>query len=68
MTTDIDHPRRPVPLSLAARWCGVKSAWLRSEAEAGRLPGFQAGDRWLFDLVQLEQALALRVREEGRAQ
>ena len=68
MTSETHRPKRPVPLTLAARWCGVRSSWLRSEAKAGRLPGFQAGDRWLFDLAQLEEALAQRVREEGREQ
>lgn len=63
-----EHKRkRPVPLSLAARYCRVKPSWLKAEAEAGRLPGLNAGDRWLFDLPQLEHALAERVRMEGGA-
>jgi hypothetical protein len=62
-----DTPARPVPLSHAARWVGVRSCWLRTEAEAGRLPGFKAGDDWLFDLPRLERALIERVRAEGGA-
>lgn len=65
---EIDNKQnRPVPLSLAARYCRVKPSWLKAEASAGRLPGLNAGDRWLFDLAQLQQALAERVRMEGGA-
>ena len=41
----------------------MKSSWLRAEAEAGRLPGLLAGDRWLFDLAALERALQDRMDE-----
>jgi hypothetical protein len=27
---------------------GVPSQWLREQAEAGRVPGLRAGNRWLF--------------------
>lgn len=27
---------------------GVPSKWLKAEAEAGRVPGLCAGNRWLF--------------------
>ncbi|MCE9589088.1 MAG: helix-turn-helix domain-containing protein [Planctomycetes bacterium] len=33
----------------AARRLGVPVAWLRSEAQAGRVPHLRAGRRWLFD-------------------
>jgi len=59
------HPKRPTPLSRAARLLGIRSDWLRMEAEAGRLPGFLAGDRWLFDLPTLERALHQRVSVAG---
>lgn len=65
MTYETPIPKRPVPLTRAARWLGVRSDWLRLEAEAGRLPGFLAGDRWLFDLAILEQALRQRVSENS---
>ena len=60
-----DPPKRPIQLAHAARLMGVRSEWLRTEAEAGRLPGFKAGDDWLFDLPRLERALIERVRAEG---
>lgn len=46
---------------LAAR-LGIKTAWLRSEADAGRLPHLKAGDRYLFDPHIIEQLLLERAR------
>lgn len=68
MTQETNIQNRPVSLAYAARHCGIKSTWLRTEAEDGRLPGFKAGDRWLFDLPKLENALSERVRREGSVQ
>jgi hypothetical protein len=39
---------RVVPLGVMARLCHVPSRWLRSEAEAGRIPALKAGDRLVF--------------------
>ena len=56
----------PSPLitdtQLAAR-LGVRTAWLRAEAELGRLPFVQAGDRLLFDPVLVERLLLERARK-----
>jgi len=37
-----------VTLGHMARKLGVRTSWLRSEAEAGRIPHLRAGDRLLF--------------------
>ena len=46
-------------LPRAARACGVPAQWLKSEAEAGRVPCLKAGQRYLFNAVALQQALAV---------
>jgi hypothetical protein len=46
-----------VPLGQMARLLGVKGAWLRGEAEAGRLPHLPAGDTILFNPDLVEQLL-----------
>lgn len=68
-TATVARPPGPIlPASHAARRLGLTVRWLTAEAEAGRLPGFKAGNRWLFDLPALERALAERVRQEGGGQ
>jgi hypothetical protein len=47
----------------AARSLGVPQAWLRAEAEAGRVPSIVAGRRRLFDLDQVRRALNERAVE-----
>jgi hypothetical protein len=42
---------------------GVTRAWLKSEAEAGRLPCLRVGRRLLFDADAVEAALLTRARE-----
>ena len=37
-----------VPLGVMARRLHVPPKWLRQEAEAGRIPALQAGDRFVF--------------------
>lgn len=41
---------------------GVPAAWLRREAQAGRVPSLKAGRRLLFDLGDVSAALAARTR------
>jgi hypothetical protein len=36
------------PLRRMAARLGVTSRWLREQAELGKIPGLQAGNRWLF--------------------
>ena len=56
--------REILSLSRAARRFCVTQAWLRAEAEAGRVPHLRAGTRYLFDNGALAEALAMRA---GRA-
>lgn len=39
------------------------SAWLRAEAEAGRIPALQVGAKWMFDEQAVAAELARRARE-----
>jgi hypothetical protein len=43
-----NEPRGLLPLRRAARQVGVPAKWLREQAEAGKVPGLRAGNRWLF--------------------
>lgn len=45
------------PLQVAAMKLGVPAAWLKSEAEAARVPCLRAGRRLLFNVEQVERAL-----------
>jgi hypothetical protein len=48
---------------------GLTQAWLKAEADAGRIPCFRAGQRMLFDPEAVEQALLQRARQsESRGQ
>lgn len=44
----INDTPKLVTLGHMARKAGVTTKWLRSEAEAGRVPCLKAGDRLLF--------------------
>jgi excisionase family DNA binding protein len=46
---------------------GVPVAWLRREADAGRLPHLRVGRRRLFDLAVVSQVLAERATRESEA-
>lgn len=62
--------KRLVPDGILARRLRVRAAWLRSEADAGRLPHVKAGDRYLFDPELVERLLLERARQlpgEGEA-
>lgn len=37
-----------LPLRRMATRLGVPSRWLKEQAESGKVPGLQAGNRWLF--------------------
>jgi hypothetical protein len=43
-----------------ARRLGVTAAWLRDEADGGRVPCLPAGKRYLFEPVAVERAIADR--------
>jgi len=45
------------PLKIAASRIGIPASWLKSEAEAGRLPAIRVGKRLLVNVEQVESAL-----------
>ena len=62
-------------LHRAARRIGVTSRWLRTEADAGRIPCLRADGRYLYDIDVVTRALSRRAangeldsreREESR--
>lgn len=57
-----ERGRNLLPLRRMAARLGVPSRWLREQAEAGKVPGLQAGNRWLFDPEVAESAVRLMAR------
>lgn len=51
-----------LPINLVARKLRVPVGWLQSEADSGRVPCLQAGNRTLADPVAVETALLERAR------
>ena len=49
-----------LPLNRMARRVRVTCAWLRDEADAGRVPCLRAGKRYLFSPEAVERVLADR--------
>jgi hypothetical protein len=59
-------PKPPtLPLGPMARIVGVPAAWLRAEAEAGRIPHLRAGKVLQFDPITVERTLLDRAGREG---
>jgi hypothetical protein len=56
-----------LPIGPTARRLHVTVAWLRAEADAGRVPHLRAGDRYLFVPAAVEAALAKRAAETEAA-
>jgi excisionase family DNA binding protein len=56
---------RPISLIPTAKRLGVDAAWLREEAEAGRIPHVQAGRHLLFNIDAVQRVLAERAGREG---
>jgi len=52
-----------VPLNVAARWLRVSVRWLKTEAEAGRIPALFAGNQYVCDFSAVEAALLERARQ-----
>ena len=55
-------------LSRMARRLGVTQQWLRDQADAGKIPCLKAGNRYLFNPVAVQEALATkaaRTRQGG---
>lgn len=54
-----------LPLNRMARRLRVTIAWLRAEADAGRIPCLRAESRYLFSPETVERVLAERAAHEG---
>ena len=55
------HPdRQYIHLTRLSRLLGLPAAWLKSEAEAGRLPHLRIGERLRFNVRDVERTLAER--------
>jgi len=52
-----------VSIGIVALRTGAPRAWLRAEAEAGRIPHLKAGQRLLFYLETVERILLERARQ-----
>jgi hypothetical protein len=61
--TTANPPPRLVPLRTVARRLGLPLAWLRAEADAGRIPVLHAGRAYLCDPDAVEAALLERARQ-----
>ena len=57
------HLPKLLPLAATARRLRVPARWLRSEAEAGRVPHLRAADEIMFDPEAVEAVLLERARE-----
>jgi hypothetical protein len=53
-----------LPLNRMARRLRVTTAWLRAEADAGRVPCLRAGTRYLFAPDAVERVLSERAAKE----
>ena len=58
---------RLLVLGAMARRLGVEPRWLRTEAEAGRLPHVKAGRTLLFNPAIVERLLVERATSKGQA-
>ena len=47
-------------LGRMARQLGVTQQWLRDQADAGSIPRLKAGNRYLFNAVAVQEALAAK--------
>lgn len=55
-------------LSETGTTLGVPIAWLKREADAGRVPCLRAGRRYLFDVVVVADVLAERAAAESETE
>ncbi len=55
----------PLPIAVVARRLRVPVAWLKAEAEAGRVPHLKAGKQILVVPEIVQKVLAERAKQEG---
>ncbi len=61
-----EENKKPLNLGAMARQLRIPATWLRSEAEAGRIPHLRAGSVLLFDPEVVERIVFDRVRESPK--
>lgn len=61
------QPQKLLRIGPMARRVHVTVAWLRAEADAGRVPCLKAGDRYLFLPESVEAVLAERAAKQEAA-
>jgi len=59
---------RRMLLKDAAKALGVSRHFLYTEARAGRIPHFKAGNRYIFDVEQVDEFLRQKALESVREQ
>ena len=57
--------KKYVGLIRLSQQLGLSPAWLKAEANAGRIPHLVVGRRRLFHLEQVEEILLQRARSDG---
>ena len=66
-TSSMDKPQPELlPLGTMAARARVTQRWLRTEAEAGRIPCLNADNRLLFHAETVERLLLDRARRQGQ--
>jgi len=55
-----------IPIHTLSRRLGLPEAWLKNEAEAGRIPSLRASRRLMFNADEVERILTERTKiDEG---
>lgn len=65
MNNTKDQPESFLPLRRVAVRLGVPAAWLRAEADAGRIPHLRVGRRMLLNPQAVERVLLERAQQTG---
>ena len=65
MSNAHNPPETFLPLKDAAYRLGVPAAWLRAEADAGRVPHLRVGRRLLVNAEAIERVLLERAQQSG---
>lgn len=55
-----------ISVEVAARQLGLPCAWLKNEAQNGRVPTIRAGRRLLVDPVEVERVLLERAQKASK--
>ena len=61
----MDATRTFIPLHALSRQLGLPAAWIKVEAEAGRIPHLRAGRRLMFNSDAVERILIDRARQQA---